>query len=95
MVRWQFQGHWIDRCGPVEWSPRSPDLNPLEFDMRGHLKTMVLYQVEIQNTDHLKGHIRDACARITPDVFERVRREREGRIRLVYQCNGAPIEQVL
>jgi len=69
MVRWQFQGHWIGRCGPVEWPPRSPDLNPIDFDMRGHLKTLVLYQVEIQNTDHLKEHT-DACARITPDVFK-------------------------
>jgi len=91
MDRWQFQGHWIGRCGPVEWPPRSPDLNPIDFDMRGHLKTMVLYQVGIQNTDDLKEHIIDACVSITPDVFKGVRLEREGRIRLFYQCNGARI----
>jgi hypothetical protein len=82
MVRWQFQGHWIGRCGLVEWPPRSPDLNQLDFNMRGHLKTMVLYQVNTQNTNHLKEHIRDACARITPDVFKRVLLEREISIRL-------------
>jgi hypothetical protein len=30
--RWlgrQFTGHWIGRRDPVEWPPRSPDLNPL------------------------------------------------------------------
>jgi len=66
----QFQGHWIGRCGPVEWPPRSPDFNPLDFDMKGNLRTMVLYQAKIQNTNHLKEHIRDVCARITQDVFK-------------------------
>jgi hypothetical protein len=94
-VRWQFQGHWIGRCGTVAWPPRSPDLNTLDFDMRGHLRTTVLYQMKIQNTSHLKEHNRDACVLITPDVFKCVRLEREKRIRLFYQYNGAPIEQVL
>ena len=95
LIRWQFQGQWIGRCGLVEWPPRSPDLNPLDFDMRGYLRTMVLYQVKIQNTNRLKEHIRDASARVTPDVFKRVRLVRERRIRFSYQCNGAPIEKVL
>ena len=33
--RWlgrQFTGQWIGRRGPVEWPPRSPDRNPLDFN---------------------------------------------------------------
>jgi len=27
----QISNHWIDRGGPMSWSPRSLDLNPLDF----------------------------------------------------------------
>jgi hypothetical protein len=46
----------------------------------------MVYQVKIQNMDHLKERIRDACA-LTPDVLKRVCHERERRIRICYQCN--------
>jgi len=36
----------------------------------------------MQSMDHLKESIRDACARIPPDVLERVRHEWERRIRM-------------
>jgi len=26
-----FPGKWIGRNGPVEWPPRSPDLNPIDL----------------------------------------------------------------
>ena len=57
--------HWFGRRGPVEWLSRSPDLTQLDFYQWGHLKTMV-YQVKIQNMDHLKELITHACERITP-----------------------------
>ena len=97
MRRWldgQFTGHWIGRRGPVEWPATSPDLTPLDFYLWGHLKAMV-YEVEIQNMDHLKERIRDACARITPDVLKRVRHEWERRMRMCCKCNGAHTEHVL
>jgi len=68
MLDRQFPGHWIGRCGSQEWSPRSPNLTPLDFYLWGHLKAKV-YQVKIQNTDHLKHGIIDECAHITPDVL--------------------------
>jgi hypothetical protein len=52
----QFLDHWIARRCPVEWPPRSPDLTPLDFYLWGHLKAMV-YQVKIQNVDHLEERI--------------------------------------
>jgi hypothetical protein len=91
---WQFPGYWIGRRGPVEWPPRSPDLIPLDFYLWGHLKAK-LCQVKIQYMDHLKERIREAYARITPDVLKRVRHEWERRICMCYQCNGIHIEHVL
>ena len=30
--------NWVGRGGPVEWPALSPDLNPCDFFLRGHLK---------------------------------------------------------
>ncbi|KAJ4426512.1 hypothetical protein ANN_27326 [Periplaneta americana] len=32
----RFPDRWIGRGGPIAWSPRSPDLNPLDFYLWGH-----------------------------------------------------------
>ena len=53
----QFPDHWIARCGPVEWPPKSPDLTPLDFYLWRHLNAMV-YQVKIQNVDHQEERIK-------------------------------------
>ncbi|KAJ4449249.1 hypothetical protein ANN_00646 [Periplaneta americana] len=37
----RFPDRWIGRCGPIAWPPRSPDLNPLDFYLWGHLKSLV------------------------------------------------------
>ena len=62
----QFPDHWISRHGPVELPPRSPDLTPLDFYLRRHLKAMV-YQVKIQNVDHLEEGIKAS----SPSVGQR------------------------
>jgi len=48
-----FPGKWIGRNGPVEWSPRSPDLNPIDFYLWGHVKSDV-YSTPISNVDKLR-----------------------------------------
>jgi hypothetical protein len=55
----------------MEWKPRSPDLITLEFYLWRHLKAVV-YLVKVQNMDHLKEHIRDACSYITPDMLKHI-----------------------
>lgn len=65
----QYPCHWIGRHGPMEWKPRSLDLNTLDFYLWRHLKATV-YPVKIQNLDHQKEHIRDACAYITPAMLK-------------------------
>lgn len=53
----QVQGvRWIGRGGPVAWPPRSPDLNPLDFFLWGHLKHEV-YRTEVETIDDLRERI--------------------------------------
>jgi hypothetical protein len=44
----QFPDRWLGRSGPVSWPARSPDLNPLDFFLWGHLKETVY---SVQPTD--------------------------------------------
>ena len=41
-----FPGHWMGRGGFNEWSARSPDMNLLDFSIRGILEDRV-YKHEI------------------------------------------------
>ena len=43
--------------------------------------------------DHLNERIIAACARITPRMLQRVRRERDRRIRMYYQHNETHTKQ--
>jgi len=40
-LNWNYPNRWIDRQGPIAWSPRSPDLKQLDFYLWGHMKSLV------------------------------------------------------
>jgi hypothetical protein len=58
-----YHDRWIGRGGPTVWPPRSPDLNPLDFYLQGHLKTLV-YAGPVDKEDALHHRIVDACQTI-------------------------------
>jgi hypothetical protein len=60
----EMAGRWIGRGEPIAWPPRSSDLTPLDFFLWGCLKNIV-YQVKINDLQHLKARIRlsPACRR--------------------------------
>jgi hypothetical protein len=37
----QFPDRWLGRGGPVSWPAKSPDLNPLDLFLCGHLKEII------------------------------------------------------
>jgi hypothetical protein len=55
----------------VTWPPRSPDLIALDFFffLWGYVKNTV-YQVKINDLQHLKAPIRDAVATVTPNMLQ-------------------------
>ncbi|KAJ4436248.1 hypothetical protein ANN_18879 [Periplaneta americana] len=72
----RFPDRWIDRGSPIAWPPRSPDLNPLDFYLWGHLKSLV-YSSPVPDLESLRNRI-VACSediRNTLGVWDRVRRE--------------------
>ncbi|KAJ4428833.1 hypothetical protein ANN_25826 [Periplaneta americana] len=59
---------WIGRRGSREWSPRSPDLNPLNFTLWCYLKEKV-YKVKICDLQHLRTRIEEKCHETTADML--------------------------
>lgn len=66
----KFGLRWIGRGGPIAWPPRSPDLNPLDFYLWGHLKSLV-YSTPVDDVRTLHARIVAACqtVRTTPGIF--------------------------
>ncbi|KAJ4431095.1 hypothetical protein ANN_19690 [Periplaneta americana] len=80
----RFPDRWICRGGPIAWHPRSPDLNPLDFYLWGHLKSLV-YSSPVPDLESLRNRI-VACSediRNTPGVWDRVRRSMRHRFKQV------------
>ncbi|KAJ4443164.1 hypothetical protein ANN_04814 [Periplaneta americana] len=77
----RFPDRWIGRGGPIAWPPRSPDLNPLDFYLWGHLKSLV-YLSPVPDLESLRNRI-VACSediRNTPGVWDRVLRAKRDEV---------------
>jgi hypothetical protein len=82
---------WNGRGGPITWPPRSPDLTPLEFCLWIYVKNIV-YQVKINDLQHLKSHLRDAVTMVTPNMLQATWNEVEYRLDICRATKGAHIE---
>lgn len=47
-------GRWLGGGGPVSWSARSPDVNPVDFFLWGHLKDIIYWNPPM---DTAKFHV--------------------------------------
>ncbi|KAJ4435156.1 hypothetical protein ANN_23732 [Periplaneta americana] len=92
----RFPNRWIGRSGPIAWPPRSPDLNPVDFYLWGHLKSLV-YSSPVSDLEFLRNRI-VACSkdiRNTPGVWDRVRRSMRHRCEVCIQAGGGHFEHLL
>lgn len=90
----EFPDRWIGRNGPVRWSPRSPDITPLDFFLWGHIKALV-YRTPVQNIQDLTNRIQNAAATVTPQMLTRVRENLVRRAQICLEVQGQHIENLL
>ncbi len=64
----KFTGRVIGRRGNVEWPPRSPDLNPLDFFLWGYLKEKV-YSKNPSNLEELKAFIISEASHVSSEMI--------------------------
>jgi hypothetical protein len=91
-----YHDRWIGRGGPSAWPPRSPELNPPDFYLWGHLKTLV-YAAPVDNEKALHHRIADACQTIRnyPGIFARMRRAMMRRVEACIESHGRHFEHLL
>jgi hypothetical protein len=89
----QFPGKWIGRNGPVAWSPRSPDLNLIDFYFWGRVKNEV-YSTPVTNVDELWERIVATfdAIRNRPGRLQRVRESMMRRLNGCVAANGQYFE---
>lgn len=88
-----FDNRWIGRRGHIEWPARSPDLNPLDFFLWGHLKSVV-YKNRPQNLEELKNRIREQIRAIPADKVENAVQSFSHRIAHCQVVNGQQFEHL-
>ena len=86
-----FPNRWIGRDGPIPWSPRSPDITPLDFFLWGYLKDIV-YKTKVWDIDDLKQRIPNAMTTIDEAMLQQTWQEIEYRLDVLRATNGAHIE---
>jgi len=91
-----FPGKWIGRNGPVEWPPRSPDLNPIDFYLWGHVKIEV-YSTPVTNVDELCERIvaTFGAIRNRPGQLEHVRESMMRRLNGCVAANRQHFEHLM
>jgi hypothetical protein len=65
-----YPARWIGRGGPTAWSPRSRDLNPVDFHLWRHLTTLVC-ATPASDIATLRQRVEGGCLTIrnTPGIF--------------------------
>lgn len=66
-----FAERWIGRRETIEWPPRSPEMNPLDFFFWDYLKDRV-YRIKPRNLDDLRHRITTEVTLITIEILENV-----------------------
>lgn len=91
-----FGNRWIGNAGPIAWPPRSPDLNPLDFYLWGHMKQIV-YHEQINTQQQLLERIQMAANEIRnrPDIFIQVKNSLVRRCEACILAEGGHFEQLL
>lgn len=87
---------WIGRGGPCVWPARSPDLNPLDFYLWGHLKDLV-YGSEIRSVEQLWQKICTACDQIRnkPRLGGAIKRSLISRAEMCVLQDGGHVEHLI
>jgi len=86
-----FPNRWNGRYGPTRWPPRSPDITPLDFFLRGYVKDKV-FSTPVPDITDLKARITDAFATITEDMLENTWRETDCRLDVLRATKGAHVD---
>uniref|UniRef100_A0A6P7GJ75 Uncharacterized protein LOC114339557 n=1 Tax=Diabrotica virgifera virgifera TaxID=50390 RepID=A0A6P7GJ75_DIAVI len=89
-----FPERWIGRDGTVHWSPRSPELNEVDYDFWGYIKDVV-YRTPPTIVDNMKIRIQNAFQSVTQQMLTNISRSFETRLQACVDVMGGHFEHLL
>ncbi|GFX55514.1 DUF4817 domain-containing protein [Trichonephila clavipes] len=89
-----FGDRLISRFGPVNWTPRSCDLTPLDCFLWGYVKSLV-YADKPQTLDHLEDNIRRVIADIRPQMLDKVIENWTSRLDYIRASRGSSMPEII
>ncbi|KAL6419198.1 hypothetical protein ACFW04_011536 [Cataglyphis niger] len=89
-----FPGRWMCRYGPIHWSARSPDLNPLDFFLWGYCKE-VIYKTLPEDIQELETRLRHAIWNVDEEIMENVKINLLKRMKAYVRMDGEHFEHLL
>ncbi|GFW10942.1 putative transposase [Trichonephila clavipes] len=84
----------ISRFGPVNRTPRSCELTPLDYFLWGYVKSLV-YADKPQTLNHLEDNIRRVIADIRPQMLEKVIENWTSRLDYIRASCGSPMPEII
>ena len=90
----KFEDRWIGKYGPIEWPPRSPDMNVMDFFVWGYIKEYV-FSRSPATLEEIKRLITSCVLQIPRDMCKRACHSIKKRARLCIEQNGAIFEPFL
>ncbi|GFW04020.1 transposable element Tc3 transposase [Trichonephila clavipes] len=89
-----FGDRLISRFGPVNWPPRTCDLTPLDYFLRGYVKSLI-YADKPQTLDHLEDNIRRVIADIQPQILVKAIENWTSRLDYIRAIVGSHIPEII
>ncbi|GFX06052.1 uncharacterized protein TNCV_446271 [Trichonephila clavipes] len=89
-----FSDRLISRFGPVNWSPRSCDLTPLDYFLWGYVESLV-YADKPQTLDHLEDIIRRVIADIRLQMLEKGIENWTSRLDYIRASRGSLMPEII
>jgi hypothetical protein len=91
----RYGERWMGGGGPVPWPPRSSDLNPVDYYVRSHVRSLV-YTSAVDTVEELQHRIEGSYQKISnePGVFEIIRNSMRRRVQWCVQMQGQHFEHL-
>jgi len=83
-----------DLISPLLWPPNSPDLNPVDYEVRGVLQQRV-YRSRIRDVDHLRQRLIEEWRCFDQNIIDQAVRQWRVQLRACVRANGGHFEHNL
>lgn len=90
-----LRNHCPDFIPPEEWPPNSPDLNPMDYWVWGHLESLVHANFKVETIATLRERIINCWNDFPQEYISRAIHKWKYCLRKVVEMNGQQIEPYL